>query len=330
MFTRMRRLRMKEKVRELVCETRLHLSDFIYPLFAIEGRAQKNAIASMPDIYQMSIDMLLKECQELQNLGIFHVLLFGIPDHKDTIGSAALKDSSIVAKATASIKKHFPEMIVSLDLCFCEYTDHGHCGILDKRLQSVDNDATLEILGKQAVILAEAGADIIAPSTMMDGMVMSIRKALDLANFSHIPIMSYSTKFASAYYGPFRDIAQSTPSFGDRKSYQESHTNRREAIRESLEDEREGADILMVKPALIYLDIVREIRERTLLPLAVYNVSGEYAMLKLAGKAGLIDYKSAMLETLTSFKRAGADIIISYHTKELAKILQGETYGKSI
>ncbi|MCE3039031.1 porphobilinogen synthase [Helicobacter anatolicus] len=324
MFKRMRRLRYNPHIRSLVQETRLNLQDFIYPLFVIEGKGIKNEIASMPDVYQMSKDYILKECEELQKLGIYHILLFGIPSHKDSIGSAALKDTHIVAQTTKLIKEKFPQMVVSVDLCFCEYTDHGHCGILDHKLQSVDNDATLINLGKQAVILAQAGADMIAPSAMMDGMVSTIRKALDHANFAHIPIMSYSTKFASAYYGPFRDVAQSSPSFGDRKSYQEDCANRREAILESLEDEKEGADILMVKPALIYLDIVREIKDKTLVPLAIYNVSGEYAMLKLAGKAGLIDYQKAMIETLMSFKRAGADIIISYHTKELAKILQGD------
>ncbi|MCE3037636.1 porphobilinogen synthase [Helicobacter sp. faydin-H20] len=324
MFKRMRRLRYNPHMRSLVQETRLNLQDFIYPLFVIEGEGIKNEIASMPDVYQMSKDYILKECEELQKLGIYHILLFGIPSCKDSIGSAALKDTHIVAQTTKLIKKEFPQIVVSVDLCFCEYTDHGHCGILDHKLQSVDNDATLINLGKQAVILAQAGADMIAPSAMMDGMVSTIRKALDHANFAHIPIMSYSTKFASAYYGPFRDVAQSSPSFGDRKSYQEDYANRREAILESLEDEKEGADILMVKPVLIYLDIVREIKDKTLAPLAIYNVSGEYAMLKLAGKAGLIDYQKAMIETLMSFKRAGADIIISYHTKELAKILQGD------
>lgn len=324
MFRRLRRLRFNPNVRELVKETRLDIKDFIYPLFVLEGQNIKNEIASMPDVYQMSIDNILKECEELQKLGIFHILLFGIPTHKDSKGSSALSDSSIVAQATRAIKKAFPQIVISVDLCFCEYTDHGHCGILSEKLQSVDNDSTLKILGEQAVILCRAGADIIAPSTMMDGMVYSIRQALDKEGYTHIPIMSYSTKFASAYYGPFRDVAQSAPSFGDRKSYQEDYANRREAILESLEDEKQGADILMVKPALVYLDIVREIRDNTLLPLAVYNVSGEYAMLKLAGKAGLIDYEKTMIETLTSFKRAGADIIISYHTKELAKILKGE------
>ncbi|WP_300936982.1 porphobilinogen synthase, partial [Helicobacter japonicus] len=275
-----------------------------------------------PGVFQLSVDNVLKECEELLNLGIYHIILFGVPTHKDSCGSGALSDRNIVAQAIKAIKKHFPQMIVTLDLCFCEYTDHGHCGILDEKIQSVDNDATLEILGQQAVVLASCGGDMIAPSAMMDGMVSVIRSYLDKAGFTHIPIMSYSTKFASAYYGPFRDVANSAPSFGDRNSYQEDSANRREAILESLTDEAEGADILMVKPALAYLDIVRDIREHTLLPLAVYNVSGEYAMFKCAQQAGFIDYERVLLETLTGFKRAGADIIISYHAKEVAKLLQ--------
>lgn len=322
MFRRMRRLRLKENIRELVRETRLDIRDFIYPLFVVEGEGVKNEISSMPDVYQMSIDNILKECEELEKLGIYHILLFGIPKHKDSCGSEALSDKGIVAKAIAAIKSKYPQIIITADLCFCEYTDHGHCGIIDNNLKTVDNDATLEILGQQAVVLCNSGADIIAPSTMMDGMVLHIRNSLDKTGFSHIPIMSYSTKFASAYYGPFRDVAQSAPSFGDRKSYQEDPANRREAILESLNDEAEGADILMVKPALAYLDIVRDVRERTLLPLAIYNVSGEYAILKAAQKAGVIDYEKTMIETMIAFKRAGADIIISYHTKEIAHYLK--------
>lgn len=321
MFRRLKRTRLKAPMRELVRETRLHKQDFIYPLFVIEGQNVKNEIPSMPDVFQLSVDNILKECEELLNLGIYHILLFGLPSHKDSCGSEALSDKSIIPQAIKAIKKHFPQMIITLDLCFCEYTDHGHCGILDKNLNSVDNDATLEILGQQALVLASCGGDMIAPSAMMDGMVGTIRSYLDKGGFSHIPIMSYSTKFASGYYGPFRDVANSAPSFGDRNSYQQDSANRREAILESLTDEAEGADILMVKPALAYLDIVRDIRDRTLLPLAVYNVSGEYAMLKHAQKANLIDYERILFETLTGFKRAGADIIISYHAKEIAKLL---------
>ncbi len=322
MFRRLKRTRLKPQMRALVRENHLHKEDFIYPLFVVEGESIKNSIHSMPGVFQLSVDNVLKECEELLNLGIYHIILFGVPTHKDSCGSGALSDRNIVAQAIKAIKKHFPQMIVTLDLCFCEYTDHGHCGILDEKIQSVDNDATLEILGQQAVVLASCGGDMIAPSAMMDGMVSVIRSYLDKAGFTHIPIMSYSTKFASAYYGPFRDVANSAPSFGDRNSYQEDSANRREAILESLTDEAEGADILMVKPALAYLDIVRDIREHTLLPLAVYNVSGEYAMFKCAQQAGFIDYERVLLETLTGFKRAGADIIISYHAKEVAKLLQ--------
>lgn len=311
---------MKSNLRDLVRETEINLADFIYPLFVIDAPKVKNPIPSMPGVYQFSIEYLLEECQELLDLGIYHILLFGIPAFKDERGSSALGENSIVARALIAIKERFPQMFVSVDLCFCEYTSHGHCGIL--KGESVDNEATLEILGIQALDLARAGADLIAPSGMMDGVVAYLRELLDRAGFDALPIMSYSTKFASAYYGPFRDVAQSSPSFGDRKTYQQDGANRREALRESLLDEQEGADILMVKPALAYLDIVRDIRQASLLPLAVYNVSGEYSMLKLAGKAGVIDYEKVMLETMLSFKRAGADIIISYHTKELAEILK--------
>jgi porphobilinogen synthase len=272
----------------------------------------------------MSIDEALKECEELKKLGLYSIILFGIPEVKDSIGSDALCDHGVIATAVKEIKKAHPDMFVVTDLCFCEYTDHGHCGILDMKHKTVDNDATLKILGEQALVHANAGADMIAPSGMMDGMIVAIREALDKGGFVNLPIMSYSTKFASSYYGPFRDVAESAPSFGDRRSYQMNPANRKEAINESLEDEKEGADILMVKPALAYMDIIRDIRERTLLPLAVYNVSGEYAMLKMAGKAGLIDYDKVMMETLLGFKRAGADIIITYHAKEAAKILSNQ------
>lgn len=321
MFKRLRRVRLNPVVRNLVEETSLRTKDLIYPLFITHGKGIKNAIPSMPDVYQLSIDNALKECEELEQLGIEAIMLFGIPAIKDSVGSEALSSEGIIAQALRAIKAKFPQMLLCVDLCFCEYTDHGHCGILNPKLQSVDNDLTLEILNKQALVLAQAGADLIAPSGMMDGMIEHLRNALDSVGFSHIPLMSYSTKFASGYYGPFRDVANSTPSFGDRKSYQQNPANRREAILESLEDEQQGADILMVKPALAYLDIVRDIRERTLLPLAVYNVSGEYAMLKFAQKNHLIDYERVLLETMISFKRAGADIIITYHAKEIANLL---------
>ena len=321
MFKRFRRVRINSKLRDLLTQTKLSTDDFIYPLFIKEGEGLRIEIGSMPGVFQLSIDEAVKECEELKKLGLYSIILFGIPKVKDSVGSDALCERGIIAKAIRAIKEAHPDMFVSTDLCFCEYTDHGHCGILDLEKETVNNDATLKILGDQAVIHAKAGADMIAPSGMMDGMITTIRAALDEANFSDIPIMSYSTKFASYYYGPFRDVAESSPSFGDRRSYQMNPANRDEAINESVEDEKEGADILMVKPALAYLDIVRDIKNNTLLPLAVYNVSGEYAMLKLAGKEGLIDYDKVMMETLLGFKRAGADIIITYHAKEAAKIL---------
>jgi len=322
MFKRFRRLRINKNLRDLVQETRLSMDDFIYPLFVKSGDAFKKEIDSMPGVFQMSIDEILKECKALKELGIYSIILFGIPDVKDSVGSDALCDHGIVASAIRAIKEEHPDMFVVSDLCFCEFTDHGHCGILDMEHETVDNDATLEILGKQALVHAKAGVDMIAPSGMMDGMITAIRDALDSQGYINLPIMSYSTKFASAYYGPFRDVAESAPSFGDRRSYQMNPANRREAIAESVEDEMEGADILMVKPALAYMDIIRDVRNATTTPLAVYNVSGEYSMLKFAGKAGLIDYDRVMMETMIGFKRAGADIIISYHAKEVAKILK--------
>ena len=321
MFARFRRRRLNPVLRDLLTETTLSVNDFIYPLFIRSGEGIKNEVASMPGVYQMSIDEAIKECDVLKELGLKSIILFGIPDTKDSVGSDAMCEHGIMASAVKEIKKAHPDMFVTTDLCFCEYTDHGHCGVLDPVLETVDNDITLKNLGLQAVVHAKAGVDMIAPSGMMDGMITAIRQALDEAGFSHIPIMSYSTKFASAYYGPFRDVAESAPSFGDRRSYQMNPANRIEAIHESIEDEKEGADILMVKPALAYLDIIRDVRENTKLPLAVYNVSGEYSMLKMAAKAGVIDYERVMMETLLGFKRAGADIIITYHAKEAAEIL---------
>ena len=320
MFNRLRRTRLNPLVRDLVRETRLDLDNFIYPLFVVEGEGIRNEIASMPGVFQLSIDEILKECYELKSLGIKSILLFGIPSLKDSVGSDALSDDGIIARTLRAIKAEFgSSLLVITDLCFCEYTDHGHCGILDKC--SVNNDATLEISAKQALIHAKNGADMIAPSGMMDGIIACLRDALDKGGFENLPVMAYSTKFASAYYGPFRDVAQSAPSFGDRKSYQMDSANRFEAIRESLEDEAQGADILMVKPALAFLDIIRDIKERSLLPLCAYNVSGEYALLKAGAKLGVIDYEKVMMETLVGIKRAGADMIISYHAKEVAKIL---------
>ena len=320
MFNRLRRTRLNPLLRDLVRETRLDLDNFIYPLFVVEGQGVRNEIASMPGVFQLSIDEILKECCELKSLGIKSILLFGIPSFKDSVGSDALNDDGIIARTLRAIKAEFgSSLLVITDLCFCEYTDHGHCGILDKC--SVNNDATLEISAKQALIHAKNGAYMIAPSGMMDGIIACLREALDKGGFENLPVMAYSTKFASAYYGPFRDVAESAPSFGDRKSYQMDSANRFEAIRESLEDEVQGADILMVKPALAFLDIIRDIKERSLLPLCAYNVSGEYALLKAGAKLGVIDYEKVMMESLLGIKRAGADMIISYHAKEVAKIL---------
>ena len=322
MFKRFRRLRINPAIREMVRETSVCASDFIYPLFIVEGKGVKKEISSMPGVFQMSLDEILKECEIVRNLGIKAVILFGIPSLKDSVGSDALSDDGIIATALRAIKDKFPGLVVITDLCFCEYTDHGHCGILDYVHQTVDNDATLEISAKQALIHARNGADMIAPSGMMDGIIATLRGALDTNGYENLPIMAYSTKFASAYYGPFRDVAESAPSFGDRKSYQMDPANRLEAVSESLEDEAQGADILMVKPALAYLDIIRDLREATRLPICAYNVSGEYALLKAAAKAGVIDYERVMMEALVGVKRAGADLIISYHAKEAAALLR--------
>jgi porphobilinogen synthase len=322
MFDRFRRTRMNTTLRSLVRETNITTDDFIYPLFVRSGEGIKTEVSSMPGVFQMSLDEVLKECKEIQKLGLNSIILFGIPEVKDSIGSDSLCEHGIIATAVKEIKKVYPDMFVVTDLCFCEYTDHGHCGIIDEKNQTVNNDATLEISAQQAVVHANAGADMIAPSGMMDGIIQTLRDALDDAGYINLPIMSYSTKFASGYYGPFRDVAESTPSFGDRASYQMDPANRREAIAESVSDEMQGADILMVKPVLAYLDIVREIKDSTTKPLAVYNVSGEYAMLKMAGSQGLIDYDRVLMETMLSFKRAGADIIITYHAKEVAQLLK--------
>ena len=322
MFARFRRKRINPVLRDLLQETHLSVNDFIYPLFAKSGTGIKTEVASMPGVFQMSIDEIVKECDVLKKLGIKSIILFGIPDVKDSVGSDAMCEHGIIAQTVREVKKAHPDMFVTTDLCFCEYTDHGHCGVIDPVLETVDNDITLDNLAKQAVVHAKAGVDMIAPSGMMDGMIQAIRGGLDAEGFENLPVMSYSTKFASAYYGPFRDVAESSPGKGDRKSYQMNPANRNEAIAESVADEAEGADILMVKPALAYMDIIRDVRNNTTLPLAIYNVSGEYSMLKMAAKAGVIDYDAVMMETLLGFKRAGADIIITYHAKEAAALLQ--------
>lgn len=321
MFKRFRRLRINETLRNLVQETVLTKDDFIYPLFVREGQNIKEEVKSMPGVFQMSIDEILKECEYIRSIGLNSIILFGIPDVKDSVGSECLCENSIIARTIRAIKDDFPDMFIVTDLCFCEYTDHGHCGILDPKTQTVDNDKTLEISAQQAIVHAKAGADMIAPSGMMDGIIQTLRTALDENGFKNLPIMAYSTKFASAYYGPFRDVAESTPSFGDRRSYQMNPANRLEALEESLEDEKEGADILMVKPALAFMDVIRDLRNNSNLPICAYNVSGEYAMLKHAGLAGLIDYERIMMETLIGFKRAGADLIITYHAKEACELL---------
>lgn len=326
MFKRFRRLRSSENLRALVRESALSVDDLIYPLFVVDGKGAKNEISSMPGVFQLSIDGILKECKECESLGIRAILLFGVLESakKDSVGSDALNEEGLIARTLRAIKKDFPNLLVITDLCFCEYTDHAHCGIINPLKQSVDNDLTLEISAKQALIHARAGADMIAPSGMMDGIIETLRKALDENGFENLPLMAYSTKFASAFYGPFRDVADSTPSYGDRKAYQMDFANGNEALLESLEDERQGADILMVKPALAYLDVVKDIANHSKLPLCVYNVSGEYALLKAGAKLGVIDYDKILLEMMMAFKRAGAKLIITYHAKEVARLLKSK------
>lgn len=326
MIKRFRRLRTTSTIRSLVQETTLSKNDLIYPLFIVNGERIRKEVTSMPDVFQLSLDEAIHEMKECLTLGIKAFILFGIPSVKDSIGSDALCEHGIIARAIRELKNACPESYIITDLCFCEYTDHGHCGILDPHYHTVNNDATLEILAKQALIHAKAGVDMIAPSGMMDGTIQVLREALDNNGFENLPLMSYSTKFASSYYGPFRDAAESAPGMGDRKSYQMNPANRYEAIEESLEDERQGADILMVKPALAYLDIIRDIRNTTHLPLCVYNVSGEYSMLKLAGRSGIIDYNKVLMETMIAFKRAGANLIITYHAKEVCTLLDTHSF----
>ncbi len=317
---------MSENLRALVRESAVSVQDLIYPLFVVDGKGVKNEISSMSGVFQQSIDGILSECKECESLGIKAIILFGVVENakKDSVGSDALDENGLIARTVRAIKQECPNLLVITDLCFCEYTDHGHCGIINPINKSVDNDATLEISAKQALIHAKAGADMIAPSGMMDGIIEALRKALDENGFENLPIMAYSTKFASAFYGPFREVADSTPSYGDRKSYQMDFANGKEALLESLEDERQGADILMIKPALAYLDIVKDLSNHSKLPICVYNVSGEYALLKAGQRLGVIDYEKILLETMTAFKRAGAKLIISYHAKEVAQILQNK------
>lgn len=318
-FKRHRRLRQSANMRALVRETVLHKEDFIYPLFIVEGENIKKEVPSMPGVFQVSIDHLKAEMDEIVELGIKSVILFGVPSAKDATGTGAYHHHGIVQQATRFIKGQYQDIVVIADTCLCEYTDHGHCGVIEGN--KIVNDPSLELLAKTAVSQAEAGADIIAPSNMMDGFVSAIRKGLDEAGYTDVPIMSYAVKYASAFYGPFRDAADSTPQFGDRKTYQMDPANRREALREAQSDVEEGADFLIVKPSLSYLDIIRDVRNQWNVPVVAYNVSGEYSMVKAAALSGWIDEKAVVLEKLMSMKRAGSDLIITYHAKDAARWL---------
>jgi len=319
LIERPRRLRRTPTIRALVRETRLSPDDFVYPLFVCEGEGVRREIGSMPGVFNLSIDELIKEVEAARGAGIRSVILFGVPDEKDAVGTQAYAEDGITQRAIRAVKREVKDVLVIADNCLCEYTEHGHCGVIEAG--EVLNDPTLELLARTAVTQAEVGADIIAPSNMMDGFVVAIREALDESGFEHIPIMSYAVKYASGFYGPFREAAQSAPQFGDRRGYQMDPANSREAMREAELDYQQGADMLMVKPALPYLDIIRAVRERFDLPIAAYQVSGEYAMIKAAGRLGWIDEERVALEALTSIKRAGANIILTYFARELANRL---------
>ena len=319
-FQRHRRLRQNAAMRALVKETYLQKEDLIYPLFIIEGENVKNPVSSMPGVFQLSLDNLAAEVDEIVDLGIRAVLLFGIPKEKDAVGTGAFHDHGIVQEATRLIKDRHPELLVVADTCLCEFTDHGHCGVIEG--DQVLNDPSLDVLARTAISQAKAGADIIAPSNMMDGFVTAIRAGLDSAGFQHIPIMSYAVKYASSYYGPFREAAEGAPQFGDRKTYQMDPSNRMEAIREATSDVEEGADFLIVKPALAYMDIIRDVKNSFPLPVVAYNVSGEYSMVKAAAQNGWIDEKAVVMETLLGMKRAGSDLIITYHAKDVCRWLE--------
>ncbi len=317
---RPRRLRRNENLRRMTRETHLRVDDLIMPLFIVPGTRVENPIGSMPGIAQLSVDRAVEECKQIRDLGIPGVILFGIPDEKDAVGSDAYNDNGIIQRALRALKEEVPGLTLITDICLCEYTDHGHCGLI--KGNDVENDATLELLMKESLSHVRAGADMVAPSDMMDGRVGTIRQALDREGFPHIPIMAYAAKFASGFYGPFREAAESTPQFGDRRSYQMDPANGDEALREVALDIEEGADIVMVKPALPYLDIIRRVKEKFGYPLAAYNVSGEYAMLKAAALNGWLDEERVMLEALTSIKRAGTDLILTYFAKDAAQILE--------
>lgn len=322
MKIRPRRLRKSPAIRDMIRETSLSVKDFIYPLFVKHGEGIKEPISSMPGQFQFSVDMVGSEAEEVHQLGIPAIILFGLPDRKDAVGSRSWADDGVVQQAISAIKTKVPDMAVITDVCLCEYTDHGHCGIIQEG--NVENDPTLELLAKQAISHARAGADIVAPSDMMDGRVAAIRKALDIEKFQDIGILSYAVKYASGFYGPFREAADSAPQFGDRNAYQMDPANALEAVKEARLDIEEGADMIMVKPALSYLDIITRVRNETVLPVAAYNVSGEYSMVKSAEAGGLIDGPRVMMEILVSIKRAGADLIITYFAKDAAAILNGE------
>lgn len=316
---RPRRLRQNQLLRELVRETSLEPRSFIYPLFVGPGKDKAQPVSSMPGVAQLTVDRAVKECLEVRSLGIPAVILFGIPEQKDFLGSEAYADQGVVQQAIRAIKEKIPELLVVTDVCLCEYTDHGHCGVVKNG--DVDNDSTLELLAREALSHAKAGADIIAPSDMMDGRVAAIRKILDDSGFSATPIMAYAAKYASGFYGPFREAAESTPQFGDRRSYQMNPANADEALREVELDIREGADIVMVKPAMAYLDIIYRVKQKFGYPVAAYNVSGEYSMIKAAGQNGWIDEARIMMEVLFAIRRAGADMILTYFAKDAAKLL---------
>ena len=317
--TRLRRLRMTERLRSMVRETVLSPDDFIYPLFVVPGSGVKNEVSSMPGVYQMSVDVIVRECVEVAGTGVPAVIFFGIPETKDAVGSGAYDPHGVVQEALRAVKKEVPELVLITDVCLCEYTSHGHCGIV--RGNQILNDESIELLAREALSHAEAGADMVAPSDMFDGRVGAIRQALDAHGFHSLPIMAYAAKYASGFYGPFREAAESTPQFGDRRSHQMDPANSDEALREVALDIAEGADIVMVKPALPYLDVIQRVKERFAMPTAAYNVSGEYSLVKAAGRNGWVDEERVMMEMLLSIKRAGADLILTYFAKDAARLL---------
>ena len=317
--TRLRRLRMKETLRAMVRETHVGKKDFIYPLFVVPGTKVKKEVSSMPGVFQMSVDSIVRECVDVHSLGIPAVIFFGIPEEKDEVGSGAYDENGVVQQALRAVKREVPELFLITDVCLCEYTSHGHCGIV--RGNEIVNDESVELLAREALTHAEAGADMVAPSDMFDGRVRAIREALDEHDFRNLPIMSYAAKYASGFYGPFREAAESTPKFGDRRSHQMDPANSDEALREVAQDIAEGADIVMVKPATPYLDIIHRVKERFEMPTAAYNVSGEYSLVKAASRMGWIDEERVMMEMLTAIKRAGADLILTYFAKDAARVL---------